>query len=275
MKLGNIDVYARSGETDYCKPYRPYKAVQLSGNRIRLTAGAGWSACIVGPTLPLGTLSLEFECRAACLDPWAVLSVWRFGNLGEYDDFEWGLFGDTFRIAPLRSAIWDEEAIKTLKPTASVGSRGSFGRRFKLLTIETATDYRTIIEEAWERDEVDLKGNPTGARIHEWRELHRSQLVKPYGYVPGEFKVGLWVPKKTGLMYPLPASAPLSVVVSNCVFTASDAPSRSNRYLTDKGKSIVSKVLNEVVPKNLEQDKITEQSWQTRSASAAREDREA
>lgn len=208
MKLSDFDFDVRSGSHESFKPWREDKVSQLSGNRIRLTAGGSWSAGITRPNLGLGTTAIEFDCRVMALDPYACFAIWRYAENGdEYDDCEFSAWGDGNNPYGITNTLWSKGSVV---PASDVNDRNlaqSRGfRRWRVITTETKTEIGTSIYGWWWSEGVWA-----------WKRVEFWGSFKPNGFTPGDFRIGLWVPKR-GLLYPASASAPLSVTINKMEF---------------------------------------------------------
>lgn len=237
MKLGNYDFLPRTGTHESFKDWRPDKVQQLSGNRIRLTAGSSWSAGVTGPVLGLGTLTVEFDCRVQALDPRACLAVWRYDDetKDEYDDVEFCAWGDANKPESLKTTVWDKGKVYMIPDIvqSDIGTEVVIGedparrtanpkgfRRYRVVTIENEWFFVTTVYGWWWHELKDKTW------AWDWKVVASSELPKPEKHTPGRFKIALWIPTE-GLLYPASASAPLVAVINKCEFVPSEVAESS------------------------------------------------
>ena len=209
MKLGNLDFIPREGSHESFKDWRPDKVQQLSGDRIKLTAGSSWSAGITTlEPMPLGTLTVEFDCRVMALDPCACLAIWRYNDNGdEYDDVEFSQWGDANNLYGITNTLWSAGAVVPANDTNERNLAQSRGfRRWAITTTESQQGFSTSIDGWW---------NSEGIWI--WKRVAYFESFKPSVYQPGPLRIALWVPKR-GLLYPASASAPLVATLQSLRF---------------------------------------------------------
>lgn len=220
MKLSNYDFVPRTGTHESFMPWREDKVTQLSGNRIKLTAGSSWSAGITMlEPLPLGTLTIEFDCRVMGLDPYACFAIWRYHDKSqdEYDDCEFSFWGDANNWDGMTSTVYSRGEVYTFSLNADadfvarMASHPHGFRRYKVKTTDNVGFYTTSIYGMWWNKRKDETWG------WDWKTIANFGLPKPADHNPGVLRIALWVPKR-GLLYPASASAPLVATINSMAF---------------------------------------------------------